>query len=561
MYLTNMADNEAGAWHGLMWQAGREAVFRQRHHRRPRRRRRGVEEGRRLLGRHWSHDGVISTDPDFTNGWFTGLNTGKYATWLTGGVGPAFLAGGRQGDRRQVAGGTAAAVGAGQQVSGNWGGSTNAVIKGTQNPVAAAKFAEFLNTDPATTTMFNTLQSLFPSTRSLLAGPSFTGEKDPLLRRSAGQPALRRHQFHRQRRLAVAAVPRPGRHRLDVHGRQGPGGQGDVAASTTQWESQLASYAKNQGFDVRPAEPGLAVPRPRSGLPATTSRRERAGEDARRPLWLCVCRCRSWCASLLLFVLPLGYALTCSLFKNQLVGGTVFAGPRQLHPGFHRRAVLRRGGPGGAVLRDAGPGHAAAGAAGGAGHRQRAAAPGAGLFRLGVFIPYAIPGVVAALMWGYPVRPGLRARRPARPANSHVTAPGLPGRRADAPVHRNIVTWEFTGYNMIILYAALRTVPEELYEAAAVDGAGRGGSAWRIKIPALRPALLLCLLFSVIGSFQLFTEPNLLQRLAPTVIGPSYTPNLYAYSLAFISQEPDYAAAVVVPARPGDRDRRPTSVL
>jgi multiple sugar transport system permease protein len=51
-------------------------------------------------------------------------------------------------------------------------------------------------------------------------------------------------------------------------------------------------------------------------------------------------------------------------------------------------------------------------------------------------------------------------------------------------------------------------------------------------------------MFSVIGSFQLFTEPSLLQGTAPTVIGANYTPNLYAYSLAFTSQEPDYAAAV-----------------
>jgi multiple sugar transport system permease protein len=108
----------------------------------------------------------------------------------------------------------------------------------------------------------------------------------------------------------------------------------------------------------------------------------------------------------------------------------------------------------------------------------------------------------------------------------------------------NVVTWEFAGYNMIILYAALRTVPAERYEAAAIDGAGAWRTAWYIKIPAVRPALLLCLIFSVIGSFQLFAEPNLLQRLAPNVISSSYTPNLYAYSLAFTSQEVNYAAAV-----------------
>jgi len=108
----------------------------------------------------------------------------------------------------------------------------------------------------------------------------------------------------------------------------------------------------------------------------------------------------------------------------------------------------------------------------------------------------------------------------------------------------NIVTWEFVGYNMIILYAALRSIPHDLYEAAAVDGAGAWRIAWSIKIPALRPALVLCLIFSVIGSFQLFTEPQLMQRLAPSVIDSAYTPNLYAYTLAFTGQEVNYAAAV-----------------
>jgi multiple sugar transport system permease protein len=70
--------------------------------------------------------------------------------------------------------------------------------------------------------------------------------------------------------------------------------------------------------------------------------------------------------------------------------------------------------------------------------------------------------------------------------------------------------------------------------------------AYRLEreIPAIRPALLLALIFSVIGSFQLFNEPSLLQRLAPNVIDSAYTPNLYAYQLAFTSQDANYAAAV-----------------
>jgi multiple sugar transport system permease protein len=110
----------------------------------------------------------------------------------------------------------------------------------------------------------------------------------------------------------------------------------------------------------------------------------------------------------------------------------------------------------------------------------------------------------------------------------------------------NITTWEYTGYNMLILYAALRSVPYELYEAAEVDGAGEFRKAFSIKIPALRQALLLTTIFSIIGSFQLFNEPNVLQALAPGVITTNYTPNMYAYNLAFNGQEFNYSAAIAV---------------
>jgi multiple sugar transport system permease protein len=165
------------------------------------------------------------------------------------------------------------------------------------------------------------------------------------------------------------------------------------------------------------------------------------------------------------------------------------------------------------------------------------------VFRLGIFLPYAVPSVVAALMWGYLYGPDFGPF--AQLADKlGAAAPPFLGDSWMLGSMANIVTWEFTGYNMIILYAALRAIPGELYEAAAVDGAGAWRTAWSIKIPAIRPALLLCLIFSVIGSFQLFAEPNLLQRLAPNVIDSAYTPNLYAYTLAFTGQEVNYAAAV-----------------
>ncbi|WP_433364663.1 carbohydrate ABC transporter permease [Actinoplanes sp. CA-142083] len=237
----------------------------------------------------------------------------------------------------------------------------------------------------------------------------------------------------------------------------------------------------------------------------------------------------------LLFLLPLGYAGYLSLFKDQLVGGTVFAGlanyTRALTDPQLLRGVLRVGlffGIQVPVMLAVSLGAALA--------IDSGLLRMARVFRLGVFIPYAVPSVVAALMWGYLYGPsfGPLARFGVNLLTDSAMLPAL----------GNIVTWEFAGYNMIILYAALRTVPAERYEAAAADGAGPWRTAWHIKIPALRPALLLCLVFSVIGSFQLFAEPNLIQRLAPTVVNSSYTPNLYAYSLAFTSQQVNYAAAV-----------------
>jgi multiple sugar transport system permease protein len=97
---------------------------------------------------------------------------------------------------------------------------------------------------------------------------------------------------------------------------------------------------------------------------------------------------------------------------------------------------------------------------------------------------------------------------------------------------------------MIILFSALRSIPTELYDAAQVDGAGQWRIAWSVKIPAIRPAILLTVIFSIIGSFQLFSEPQLLYNLAPNAIGTAFSPNLYAYNLAFINQNINYAAAI-----------------
>jgi multiple sugar transport system permease protein len=169
----------------------------------------------------------------------------------------------------------------------------------------------------------------------------------------------------------------------------------------------------------------------------------------------------------------------------------------------------------------------------------------AGVFRIVIFLPYAVPSVVAALMWGfiYGDNFGLAAdlndlfgRTVVRPLSDDWILASI----------GNIVTWEFVGYNMLILYSALKVVPRDLYEAAAIDGAGAFRTIVGIKLPAIRGALVIATIFSIIGSFQLFNEPNVLRTLVPNVITTSFTPNIYAYNLSFGGQQYDYAAAVAI---------------
>jgi multiple sugar transport system permease protein len=163
--------------------------------------------------------------------------------------------------------------------------------------------------------------------------------------------------------------------------------------------------------------------------------------------------------------------------------------------------------------------------------------------RLAIFIPYAVPGVVATLMWGYLYGPDFGPFAQITKALGFGPPPFFTSTGMLFSI-MNMVNWAFIGYNMILIYAALRSIPTELYEAARVDGASEIRIAWSIKIPAVRPALLLTIIFSVIGTFQLFTEPKLMFNLAPNVIGTAWTPNLYAYNIAFVNQDANYAAAL-----------------
>lgn len=148
-------------------------------------------------------------------------------------------------------------------------------------------------------------------------------------------------------------------------------------------------------------------------------------------------------------------------------------------------------------------------------------------FRLGYFLPYAIPGVIASIIWVYlyngqisPIVKGLAALGINVDffANNVVLASMV-----------NITTWTFTGYNMLIFLSALQAIPHELYEAARIDGASGWQIATKIKLPNVRGAALLAMLLSIVGTIQLFNEPQVMQTADPG-ISYSYTPMMMAFN-------------------------------
>ena len=246
----------------------------------------------------------------------------------------------------------------------------------------------------------------------------------------------------------------------------------------------------------------------------------------------------------LVFLAPIGYSIYLSLYRNRLIGGNSFVGidnytqalqDPQFWSGTGRVAIFL-------VVQvpimlflallvalaiDSGRLY------------------GKAFFRVAIFLPYAVPAVVATLMWGFMygsqfglvgnINDALHTSLP-DPLGSHLLLASI----------GNIVTWEFVGYNMLIFYSALRVVPTSLYESAEIDGAGQYRIIRAIKLPAIRGALVIATIFSIIGSFQLFNEPSILQKIAPNAITTNFTPNLYAYSLSFSGQQYNYAATVAI---------------
>ncbi|UXI82306.1 sugar ABC transporter permease [Streptomyces vinaceusdrappus] len=163
--------------------------------------------------------------------------------------------------------------------------------------------------------------------------------------------------------------------------------------------------------------------------------------------------------------------------------------------------------------------------------------------QLGLFLPHAVPGIIAALIWLYLYTPGISPVIELF-AQADVTIDFL-GVHTVVPSIVNIALWSNLGYNMVVFYAALQAVPREVIEASVVDGAGPVRTALQVKTPLVRASIVMVSIFTLIWALQLFTEPMLLSQSSP-MISSRFSPSMYIYDAAFTRNNYGLAAAASV---------------
>ncbi len=249
-------------------------------------------------------------------------------------------------------------------------------------------------------------------------------------------------------------------------------------------------------------------------------------------------------AFLLFMVAPLGYAIYTSLYTTRIIGGTVFSGAANY------TATLQSGDFWSGVVRVIIFGAIQIPV------MLAIAFFFATVFDLGVakfgrtfrtifFIPFAVPAVVSAVMWAFLLEPQFG------PFTHAASAVGIHNVNFFSsslllPSIIVIAIWEWTGYNMVILYTALRSVPREVVEAAILDHASIWKIIWRVKLPMVRPAIVLLIFLNSIGALQLFTEPLILAYFDNSAVSVNYTPTLYIYNTAIGGAQYNLAAAAAV---------------
>ena len=244
-----------------------------------------------------------------------------------------------------------------------------------------------------------------------------------------------------------------------------------------------------------------------------------------------------------MIIAPVAYALYLSFFREQLIGGNMFAGFSNYVDVFQDAKFWESFGRVALFLVVQVPimltlSLIAALAL------DSARLHGARFFRIAIFLPYAVPAVISSLLWGFLYLPAVSPFY----YLFHRAAWDVPNVLSSQLVIfavANIAVWGGTGFNMIVIYTALKAIPTELYEAAKLDGCSEVAIAWRIKVPIVVPSIIMTFVFSMIATLQVFAEPVTLRPLTNT-ISTTWTPLMKVYRDAFTRNDIYSAAATSV---------------
>lgn len=168
-------------------------------------------------------------------------------------------------------------------------------------------------------------------------------------------------------------------------------------------------------------------------------------------------------------------------------------------------------------------------------------------WRMSVLLPYVVTPVAVTLIFSsaFDEKYGL--------INNILQAIGLDPvmwKTEVFPSHVAIATmvnWRWTGYNALILLAAMQAVPRDIHESAALDGAGSFRRFFSITLPSIRPTMIFVIITATIGGLQIFTEPKLFNPSSAVPGGPQrqyQTTVLYLWDMAFNRQNFGRASAI-----------------
>jgi len=162
------------------------------------------------------------------------------------------------------------------------------------------------------------------------------------------------------------------------------------------------------------------------------------------------------------------------------------------------------------------------------------------------YLPGALAGVASVLVWLFMLSPSVS------PASGLLRALGLGTfdqvlAPSNLPVILVLIAfWTGAGGWIIVMYGALTNIPDEVIEAARVDGAGPWRTAWSVQIPMIRKWIVYMGILAFASGSQLFVEPQLLETASLQRVSPTWSPNQLAYVFAFQYGDFNSAAAISV---------------